>query len=442
MNIVVVGLGRLGAPLAAVLADSGHDVTGVDLDQAAVDSLAAGRAPVEETGLQEVLNRAKRRLRATTDASAAVRDADATFIIVPTPSRDDGSFALDFVEGAIASIGAGLRGSDRWHLVVVTSTVLPGSTSGPIRRALEEASDRRVGDSLGLCYGPEFIALGSVISDMTHPDFLLVGESDERAGDAFEKIALGICKNNPPVMRMNLVNAEIAKIAVNTFVTTKISYANMLAEICEQLDGADVDVVTDAIGLDSRIGRKYLRGATAYGGPCFPRDNAALASLARSVGVGPDIAEATDRINARQAGRLADLVMRHVSGRGGRVAIFGMSYKPRTAVIEVSTGVDLARELVRRGIRPMVWDPEALATASALLGSSVDVASEPSDARGSDVIVVTTPWGEFSGYGPAVYRGAVVVDCWRLIDPDRSAAAAVVYLGASPDEPVIAEARK
>ena len=176
-------------------------------------------------------------------------------------------------------IGEALRTKSGYHLVVVTSTVMPGSTGGELQKALEHASGRKVGPELGLCYNPEFIALGSVVRDMLHPDLILIGESDAKAGQMLAELYMRSTNNSPPIYRMNFVNAELSKISINTYVTTKISYANMLAELCDHLDGADAEVVAKTIGDDSRIGRKYLTGAIGYGGPCFPRDNRAFAAL-------------------------------------------------------------------------------------------------------------------------------------------------------------------
>jgi len=219
---------------------------------------------------------------------------------------------------------------------------------GQSAAALERASGRVVGTSLGLCYSPEFIALGSVIRDMTNPDMILIGESDPRSGDRLAEISAGICENTPMIMRMSLPTAEVAKIAVNSFVTTKISYANMVSEICEALPGADAEDALRAIGMDSRIGQKYLRPATPYGGPCFPRDSVAVAALARSLGTSADISEATERINSRQMGRILDKVLAELPA-GGRVGILGLAYKPNTAVIDGSTGVALAQLLLGEG---------------------------------------------------------------------------------------------
>ena len=223
-----------------------------------------------------------------------------SLLLVPTPSDDRGAFSNEHVLAAIDEIGRGLATRDGYHVVVVESTVMPGSCASELIPALERASGRRVGENLGLCYSPEFIALGSVIRDMLEPDMVLIGESDARSGEMVERLYAGVCENDPPVRRMSLVNAELTKIAVNTYVTMKISYANTLADMCERLPGADVEAVTDALGLDTRIGRKYLRGAIAYGGPCFPRDNKAFAALARDLGTTPLLAEATDSVNVAQ----------------------------------------------------------------------------------------------------------------------------------------------
>ena len=284
--------------------------------------------------------------------------SEITLIIVPTPSGPDGMFSTKYVLDAAEQIGAALRKKNEWHLVTLCATVMPGATGGELLPALEAHSGKKCGVDFGLCYNPEFIALGSVIHDMLNPDMILIGESDARSGGLLEKLYKGVCESNPRVQRMNFVNAEITKISVNTYVTTKISYANMLAEVCETVPGADVDVVTSAIGCDSRIGRRYLKGATGYGGPCFPRDNVAFSALARANGVPALLAEATDEINRRQVDRLEELVLSRLPA-GGVAGVLGLSYKPETEVVEESQGMALALRLGKRGVRVVVFDPAA-----------------------------------------------------------------------------------
>jgi UDPglucose 6-dehydrogenase len=432
MDIAVIGLGKLGSPLAAVLAARGHRVIGVDINPALVEAINAHRAPVVEPGLQRCMDEAGRRLSATTDFGTAISQTDISFIIVPTPSVD-GVFSNRFVVDAVRRIGNALKRTDRYHVVNVTSTVMPGSTGGEIRKALEEASGQRVGETIGLTYNPEFIALGSVVRDLLRPDLLLIGESDKRAGDLLEAVYRKTLDPVPPIRRMNWVNAELAKISVNTFVTTKISYANMLAEICEQLPGADVDVVTAALGEDSRIGRKYLRAALGYGGPCFPRDNAAFAGLARRLGAAAEIAEATDAINRRQVHRIVALV-RRLSGPTSSVAVLGLSYKPQTPVIEESQGVMIARSLAQAGYTVLAADPLALETASSVLGESVLPIATPEAAIGTaDIVVIATPAPEFAELPPDAFtaggRRRTVIDCWRVLPTKLASVADIVYIG-------------
>lgn len=420
-RLVVIGLGKLGSPMAACFAAKGFDVVGVDVNQDFVAAINDGRAPVFEPQLQEMIDRADGRLRATTDTAAAVASSDVVFMIVPTPSDETGGFSLRYVLEACDTVGQALRDRDDFPLVVLTSTVMPGATESDVRRALEEASGKRAGSEFGLCYSPEFIALGSVVNDFLNPDFLLIGESDERSGEILERIYAQATDNNAPAARMSFVNAELAKISVNTYVTTKITFANMLARICEQLPGADVDVVADALGLDSRIGRRYLTGAIAYGGPCFPRDNVALGSLARALGVPAILAEATDRANREETQRLADLVESY-AGADESIAVLGLSYKPNTNVVEESPGLQLVHELASRGHEVIAHDPAASDSARRVSqGLEIQFLDSAADAIArASVVAVTTAWDDYLSLPRRVWeadgRRLVVVDCWRALD--------------------------
>jgi UDPglucose 6-dehydrogenase len=296
---------------------------------------------------------------------------------------------------------------------------MPGSTGEHLQPALEQASGKKCGRDFGLCYGPEFIALGSVIHDMLNPDLILIGESDPRSGEMLASFYEGVCDRHAGVRRMNFVNAELTKLSVNTFVTTKISYANMLAEICERLEGADADIVTDALGVDSRIGQKYLKGALGYGGPCFPRDNHAFAALGRREGVEAILAEATDAVNRRQTLRLAELVLEHLPA-GGRAGVLGLAYKPDTPVVEQSPGLLLARQLSARGVPVVVYDPEAMPSARPLMDAKVEYAESMQACAGrADVLIIATPWAEFRSLEPRHLNGSAgrvtLIDCWRLL---------------------------
>jgi UDPglucose 6-dehydrogenase len=426
-TISVVGLGKLGAPMAACFATRGFQVIAVDVDPQKVDAIGRGLSPVREPGLTELLQESKGCLVATQDTEAAIGDSEATFIVVGTPSEPDGGFSLRYVMPICEAVGRALRNKNSFHVVVVTSTVMPGSTGGEIKSMLERASGKRCGEDFGLCYSPEFIALGTVIRDFFNPDFLLIGESDPRAGDILSDIYARTCKNAPSIARMNFINAEITKLAVNTYITTKISYANMLARLCEKLPEADVSVVTYALGLDSRIGSKYLKGAVSYGGPCFPRDNRAFAALAARSGAFSDLAEATDRFNRGQIAAIAKLVKAHHSG-SLPIGILGLTYKPDTDVVEESFGLLLALELASANLPIVVFDPSADLPRAFAAHKSVRIAASAEDCIAqSAVVVLATPWQQFRDLptsawmqpfrsGPSFHATQrVVIDCWRAL---------------------------
>jgi UDPglucose 6-dehydrogenase len=419
-SISVVGLGKLGTPLAACFAARGFRVTAVDVDKNKVDAINAGQPPIHEPGLAELIQEGQDRLAATQDVEAAVRNSEATFIVVNTPSEPGGGFSLRYVLPTVEAIGKTLRTKPGFHLVVLTSTVMPGSTGGEVRAALERTSGKTCGEHFGLCYSPEFVALGSVIRDFYFPDFLLIGESDEQSGDILAEIYRRTCKNTPFVARMNFINAEITKLAVNTYITTKISYANMIARLCEKLPGADANVVTNALGLDTRIGPRYLKGAVSYGGPCFPRDNRALAALAARVGASSGLAEATDLFNRAQIKSLAELVKSYHSGVAA-IGVLGLTYKPDTDVVEESFGLLLAQELSAEDLAVVVYDPSA--DSARALGQSKNVrcvSSAQECIAQSGVVVLATPWQAFREVPAeqwAPHNGfRVVIDCWRVLN--------------------------
>jgi len=450
-SVSVIGLGKLGSPMAACFAARGFRVHAVDVDPEKVNAINRKLPPVHEPGLAELLLESDGYLSASADTEAAVLASDATFIIVATPSEPDGGFSLRYAIPTCESIGRALRSKPGYHLVVMTSTVMPGSTGSEIQSALERASGKIAGEDFGLCYSPEFIALGSVIRDFYHPDFLLIGESDPRAGDVLSEIYSRTCKNSPAIARMNFINAEITKLAVNTYITTKITYANMLARLCEKLPGADVNAVTDALGLDTRIGAKYLKGAVSYGGPCFPRDNRAFAALAARNGAPADLAEATDRFNRAQISAIADVVRGRRRG-DERVGILGLTYKPNTDVVEEAFGLLLAQELDAHGIPVVVFDPSANLQRAVGSNPSIHIAASAEDCIAqSAVVVLATPWQEFRDLPVEAWlqpdfaapsfksRGRVVIDCWRAL-PHLQDMQGVQYLrlgfGAPAQRPV------
>jgi len=357
MNLAVIGLGKLGLPLAALLATSGNFVKGFDLSASHREAISSGHFEFTEPRLNELLDASHETLEVCDSISNAVEGASVVFIIVPTPSIDSGDFSNKHVLSAVREIGKAISESNSPVVVDVVSTVMPNSCQNEIRAALEESSSRKIGKTLGLCYNPEFIALGSVIHDMEYPDMHLIGESSKWAGDLVEQALKTITRRDVPVRRMNLTEAELVKIAVNNFVTMKIAYANMLFQVATTLGNIDVDIVTSAIGLDSRIGSKYLRAAAPYGGPCFPRDTRALSSLFRSIGLSDSLSNSTDLANENHI-KFISRIVQEKAAPGAKIGLAGISYKTGTKVIDESPGIAIAKLLLENNYEVIYWDDE------------------------------------------------------------------------------------
>jgi UDPglucose 6-dehydrogenase len=436
----VFGLGKLGASMAAAIGSRGLDVIGVDINQKAVDLVNEGHAPVQETDLEKYISTYSDRIKATMSHEEAVLKTDLSFVIVPTPSDERGAFSLQYAAWAFKAIGKALAKKDTYHNVVLTSTVLPGATRQALIPILEKESGKTAGKDFGVCYSPEFIALGSVIRDFLNPDFTLVGEIDDRAGSQLAECYSRIMPNQPPCQRMSLENAELTKIAVNTYVTTKITFANMLADLCERIPGGDVDVVSNALGMDARIGRKYLTGAIGYGGPCFPRDNVALSFIARAMGTKADLAETTDHANRTLAEKITNR-LRHLISDGTTVAVLGLSYKPFAHIVEESQGVALAKALSRAGARVVGYDPLANEMARNELHDQALVLDSLEECLAqATVVVVTTPDPAFKDLTAKDFgaddREVTVIDFWRILRDALSGQKNVRYIpiGQSVDD--------
>ena len=351
----VFGLGKLGACIAATLAARGFEVVGIDIDAEKVRRLNEGQPPVEEPLLAETIQAGRARLRASTDPREAVK-TDVSFFIPPTGSLPDGSFSNEFLLKAMqpcakALLDAGKKG----HLFVCSSTTTPGACDTVLVPMIEKETKWTCGRDFGFCYNPEFIALGNVVNGLLEPDLVLIGESDPESGAALEALYKKYNRNRPQIGRMSLVSAELAKISLNSYITLKISFTNQLRMIAERFPKADIHAVLDAIGSDSRIGRKYLRAGLSYGGPCFPRDNRLVAYTARQAGLSAPLAEASDKVNEDTKRDLLEKVKARV-GKSDLVAVLGLTYKPDTYITEESAGLYLAQHLKQQGYRVLVHD--------------------------------------------------------------------------------------
>jgi UDPglucose 6-dehydrogenase len=412
-SIAIFGLGKLGACIAATLAARGFEVVGVDIDAEKVRRVNAGEPPVEEPLLAETIREGRSRLRATTEAQEA-QDADASFYIPPSPSQLDGSFSNEFLLGAMEPMARVIRAAGkRGHVFVVNSTTTPGAMKGVILPALERETGWVCGREFGLCYNPEFIALGNVVRGLLEPDLVLIGESDTSSGERLAALYRRYNTNQPRIARMSLTSAELTKISVNSFVTMKISFTNQLRLIAEKFPDANVHDMLAAIGSDTRIGPKFLRAGLSYGGPCFPRDNRLVAYTARQHGLEAPLAEATDRVNEATKQTLLAQVLALVQP-GDTVAVLGMAYRPNTYIVEESAGLHLAQRLKQHGCRLLVHDFQAKPgnSRSLIEFENLDTPEALLQHGKINVVVISCPWPEYRSV--QLPSGAKLVDPWGL----------------------------
>lgn len=356
LKVAVIGLGKLGLPLAAVLAEAGNEVFAYDANADLISQLKSDTFFSSEPKLMEILRSFRSNIFFVDSIQDAVHKSELSFIIVPTPSMSDGNFDNKLVIKVLEEISDALKDKRGFHVIDVVSTVMPGSCNDEFIPLLELRSGKTLNIDFGLCYNPEFIALGSVVKNMLQPDMHLIGASNSKSGETLERALKSVTGENVPSRIMNLKEAELVKISVNNFVTTKISFANMLMQIADRLGGIDIDVVTDAIGLDSRIGRKYLKGGTSFGGPCFPRDTRAMSTLLSQLDLSSAIPDATSFLNQKHNDFLVEKVHQYV-GLENEVGLIGFSYKPDTSVHEESTAVKLVDTFSSESKSIFVWEP-------------------------------------------------------------------------------------
>jgi UDPglucose 6-dehydrogenase len=407
LRLSVIGCGYVGLVTGACLAEAGHDVICTDIDEQRIARLQAGGVPIYERHLDTILASARQagRISYTADAGEAIRAGDAIFICVGTPPKENGEADLSAIDHVARQIAAEARSA---KLVIEKSTV-PARTGLELRRALT-AYSRSSGLTFRVVSNPEFLREGTAVEDFLHPDRIVVGVEDESAAADLREIYRpilertfrcpvhnGTCPPEPPLELLvtTISSAELIKHASNSFLALKISYANVIADLCEKI-GADVEEVTHAVGLDPRIGTQFLRAGLGFGGFCLPKDIQAFIHLAASVGVDFDILKAADRVNTQRIGRFFDKVRKALWViKGKRVAVLGLAFKANTDDIRFSPALEVVQGLLREGAQVHATDPEAISKAKALL-PQVTYHRDPYDALGeAEAALVCTEWDAF-----------------------------------------------
>jgi UDPglucose 6-dehydrogenase len=429
MKIVLVGAGYVGLVSAACFAEFGLSVVCVDNDEGKIERLRRGQIPIFEPGLDALVegNVESGRLTFTTDLKAAVNDAAAVFIAVGTPSRrGDGHADLTHVYGAAREIAEAING----YTVVVTKSTVPVGTGDEVERIIRET---RPGADFDVVSNPEFLREGSAINDFMRPDRIVIGTDSERARAVMRQLYRVLYLIETPFVFASRITAELIKYASNAFLAVKITYINELADLCEVV-GADVHDVARGIGLDGRIGRKFLHAGPGYGGSCFPKDTLALVRTGQSVGSPLRIVETVIDINEHRKRRMAEKIVTACGGdiRGKTIAVLGLTFKPNTDDMRDSPSLVIVPALQEAGAAIRAFDPEGMAEAKKLL-PGVSWCSSPYEAtEGADAVTILTEWNEFRGLDigrlKAAMKRKLIVDLRNIYSPAEMAAHGIDYV--------------
>jgi len=428
MNVCMVGTGYVGLVTGACLADFGMNVVCVDKDEAKISALQSGRMPIYEPGLEQLVAKNERagRLRFTTDLKGAIEASLAIFIAVGTPPRPDGSPDLTFVRQVAEAIAEHMNG----YKVVITKSTVPTGTGKMIEEILRRKDGRH---EFSVVSNPEFLREGSAISDFLRPDRIVIGASDPRAIEVMKEIYSPLYLIDTPFVLTDVASAELIKYASNGFLAVKISFINEIARLCEKM-GADVHDVARGMGLDRRIGPKFLHPGPGFGGSCFPKDTAAAADLARQNGDCLEIIEATIRANARTKARMIERIAQGVGPLAGKTAaVLGLSFKPETDDIRESPAIAVIQDLRKAGVSVRACDPAAVENARALLPDVVFARDAYDCAEGADFLVLATEWNEFRALNLEELgrrlKSRVMIDLRNVYDPKELRAAGWKYTG-------------
>ena len=427
MKIAIIGSGYVGLVSGTCLAEFGFNITSVDRDEQKIAGLQQGKIPIYEPGLEDLIakNVKAKRLQFTTDLAAAVPEADAVFIAVGTPEGEDGMPDLRSARAAVKAVAKHLQG----YTVIVNKSTVP---VGFGREVQEIVAAENLGADFDVASNPEFLREGSAIGDFMRPDRVVIGTTSARAEAVMREIYRPLFLNETPIVASNLETAELTKYAGNAFLANKIAFINQIADLCEEV-GADVQAVARGIGLDNRIGKKFLHAGPGYGGSCFPKDTAALAAIGRKHGRRQSIIEGVIAANKTRKADMSTRVIAAVGGNanGKTIAVLGLTFKPNTDDMRDSVSLDVVPALQAAGAKVVSYDPEGMREAAHMLPGLAFANDAYAAATGADAVVILTEWNEFRALDLAQLRGvmraAVLVDLRNIYKPAEARAAGFAY---------------
>ena len=434
MHISVLGTGYVGLVTGACFAEFGLSVTCMDVDPTRIAKLEDGEVPFYEPGLAELVAKGHKagNLDFTTDLNKAVDSALVIFIAVGTPSRPDGSADLSYVDEVARSIGSRMTG----YKVVVTKSTVPVGTARRVRELIK--TNQKKPFNFDVASNPEFLREGSAIGDFMRPDRVVIGVDSEQAAAIMKDLYRPLYLIETPVVVTNVPTAEMIKYASNVFLATKISFINEIANLCEHVD-ANVQTVAKAMGLDKRIGSKFLHAGPGYGGSCFGKDTAALVHIGETAGYEMKLAATTRRVNEQQCGRMVDKIRTTLGGvQGKTIGLLGLSFKPNTDDLRDSPALAIAEHLMKEGCTVRAYDPEGLQGSLKTLPGLVGCTDAYDTAKGADALVLATEWNQFRNLDfnemKVLLRQPIFIDLRNVYDPERVAEYGFFYVsvGRSP----------
>jgi UDPglucose 6-dehydrogenase len=399
MNVSIIGSGYVGTTVAACFADLGHDVVNIDIDQQTVNTINAGKPPIHEEGLPELIDahageNSTNRLRATTDYDA-VLDTNATFLCLPTPQAESGSIDLSIMKAGADQLGETLREKQERHTVVVKSTVVPTTTEEEILPLLRAPSEEAGSGNIGVGMNPEFLREGTAVHDFLHPDKVVLGAVDDETREVMHEVFAPLLnEHDAPVVETDLRTAEMTKYANNAFLASKVSLINDIGNICKEFD-IDAYEVADAIGLDDRIGEQFLRSGLGWGGSCFPKDTRAIIHASTEAGYEPDMLESAITVNDQQPERLLKLLDGRLDVDGKTVAVLGLAFKPGTDDIRNARSIPVIEGLLKRGASIVAYDPVAADEMRERFPDIEYAESAAAALDGASAALLVTEWDEF-----------------------------------------------
>ncbi|MGD0644146.1 MAG: UDP-glucose/GDP-mannose dehydrogenase family protein [Candidatus Bathyarchaeia archaeon] len=427
-DISVLGIGYVGLCTAVGFASKGYNVIASTHDAEKAAKINKGIPPFHEPNLQNLLEKIVQNgyLKCLIDQTEkAILETDLTFNAVGTPSRPDGSIDLQFIETSSRDMGKALHNKSTYHVVVIKSTVVPGTTQDLVKPILEKESRKKCGQDFGLCMSPEFLRQGSAFEDTIHTDRIVIGEYDQKSGDTLEDLYKDFyAKNTPPTIRTTLSTAELIKYASNSLLATKISFINTIANICEKIPGADVKTVATAMGLDKRIGPLFLNAGLGYGGSCFPKDVKALMAYSKNLGYPLKLLDAVEGVNKTQPLKAIQFCKEQLGNLSGkRIAILGLAFKADTDDMREARAIPIINQLTKEGALVSAYDPVAIPIAKTIFKNKIQYASSAiSCLKNADCCIIVTEWNEFKKLAPDDFiknmKQPILIDGRRIYNPE------------------------